>query len=249
MTDDRATPDRPARNTALQPQHVLLGASLTTFAGWNMPVRYASDLEEHHAVRRSAGLFDLSHMGQITVTGAGAGDALDHALVGWISQLSPGRAKYTMMSDEHGGIVDDLVVYRLAQDDFLVVAIAGNHPAVLAELVARSGPFAAAVENRSETHSLIAVQGPSASSILQQVSGADVPSLGYYAIVNGDLAGVPVHLARTGYTGEDGFEIYVDSAYAGDVWNDLLDAGSPLGLKPAGLSCAWKRACLCTGEN
>lgn len=237
MTDNRATSVLSARNTALQAQHEKLGASFTTFAGWNMPIRYTSDLEEHHAVRRTAGLFDLSHMGQIELVGPGAAEALDASLVGWISKVLVGRAKYSMICDETGGVIDDLVVYRLGEERFLVVANASNHTTVLTQLVSRSASFDATVVDRSQTDALIAVQGPASLEILQRVTTAAVDALKYYAILAGEIRHVPVKIARTGYTGEDGFEIYVNQHEAPGIWAALTEAGGSSGLTPAGLSC------------
>jgi aminomethyltransferase len=217
--------------------HRRLGAVFTDFAAWTMPVRYTSERDEHHAVRRRAGMFDLSHMGQIALEGPGAGDALDAAFVGWISKLEVGKAKYTMMCNEEGGVIDDLVVYRTDDEQFLVVANASNHSEVLVRLVAGSVGFDATVVNRSETDALIAVQGPEALGILEQVAQVELAPLKYYAILHTDIDQQPVRIARTGYTGEDGFEIYVPKPAAGTLWETLTAVGAPCGLQPAGLAC------------
>jgi aminomethyltransferase len=226
----------PGPASPLVDKHRQLGATFTDFAGWSMPVRYTSDLEEHRAVRKAAGLFDLSHMGQIELGGPGAADALDAALAGWISKLVVGKAKYTMICDEAGGVIDDLVVYRIDEDQFLVVANASNHSAVLTQLLTRGAGFDTTVTNRSETDALIAIQGPASLEILQQVTDAPVETLKYYAILRGVIGYVPVKIARTGYTGEDGFEIYLNNREALGVWETLTKAGEAKGLKPAGLS-------------
>jgi len=223
--------------TALHSVHEELGASFTDFAGWEMPVRYASELAEHRAVREAAGLFDLSHMGEIAVTGPQAGDALDFALVGTLSAVRPGRARYSMMCTPSGGVVDDLVVYRLAEEEFLVVANAGNARTVVAELTARAEGFDARVTDRSDDTALIAVQGPRAVDVVGVVTDADLDGLKYYASVPATVRGHDVLLARTGYTGEDGFELYVPVAEAAGVWRVLTEAGQPHGLVPAGLAC------------
>lgn len=227
--------------TPLHEIHRGLGASFTTFAGWEMPVRYQSEIAEHHAVRRRAGLFDLSHMGQIEVTGAGAAAGLDFAVVGTPSRIGVGRARYSMVCAEDGGVLDDLVVYRLEEERFLVVANAANVDTVFEALGERAGGFHARVVDRSADWSLVAVQGPRAAEILRRVSEADVDGLGYYAIdpttVTGEGRSIPVLLARTGYTGEDGFELYCRPDAAVAVWSALHAAGEEHGLVPAGLAC------------
>ncbi|GHF20565.1 aminomethyltransferase [Amycolatopsis deserti] len=223
--------------TALHSVHKGLGALFTDFAGWEMPVRYGSELAEHRAVREAAGLFDLSHMGEIEVTGLQAADALDYAFVGKLSAVKPGRARYTMICDADGGVIDDLVVYRLEDEKFLVVANAGNAPTVAAELTSRAAGFDARVTDRSADVALIAVQGPKAVDVVGAVTDADLASLKYYASVPATVKGHEVLLARTGYTGEDGFELYVPAEEATSVWHLLTDAGQPHGLVPAGLAC------------
>ncbi|MEU6643312.1 glycine cleavage system aminomethyltransferase GcvT [Saccharomonospora sp. NPDC046836] len=223
--------------TPLYEVHAGLGASFTDFAGWSMPVRYSSELAEHRAVRETAGLFDLSHMGEIELTGPQAGAALDYALVGQLSAVAQGRARYTMMCTPAGGVLDDLVVYRLAEDRFLVVANAGNAAVVAAELAVRAGGFEAEVTDRSAGTALIAVQGPAAATIVGSLADVDLPALKYYASTPAVVGGQDVLLARTGYTGEDGFELYVPAEQAAGVWRALAEAGEPHGLLPAGLAC------------
>ena len=152
------------RFSPLHDSHVAAGASFTDFAGWQMPVRYSSDLAEHHAVRTAAGLFDLSHMGEIIVQGPEAAAALDYALTGRLSAVAPGRARYTMMCAEDGGVLDDLVVYRTGDEEFMVVANAANTPAVVAGLQDRASRFKAQVSDRTDEYALIAIQGPEAAA-------------------------------------------------------------------------------------
>lgn len=225
-----------ARPTPLRDVHESLGATLTDFAGWLMPLRYGSESAEHNAVRTAAGLFDLSHMGEIFVTGPQAGEALDYALVGHLSALASGRARYTMIVGEDGGVLDDLIVYRLGADEFMVVANASNYPMVARELFERAKPYDAVVEDRSEQYALIAVQGPRAQEILATLTDADLAGLKYYAGLPGLVDGRQALIARTGYTGEDGFELFVANQDAVPLWNALLAAGEPYGLIPAGLS-------------
>jgi len=214
--------------------HTRLGASFTDFAGWSMPLRYGSELAEHKAVREAAGLFDLSHMGEIELTGPEAARALDYALVGNLSAVKPGRARYTMICDGAGGVLDDLVVYRIGEDHFMVVANASNAAVVFGELKSRAEGFAVEVADRSTACALIAVQGPRAAEIIGAVSDADLASLPYYGCVPTIIGGHDVLLARTGYTGEDGFEVYAESPHAADVWATVSAFDF---LVPAGLAC------------
>jgi len=250
MTDQQtgaAAGDDAGRRSPLHAEHVALGANLTTFGGWLMPLRYTSDLAEHRAVREAAGLFDLSHMGEIEVAGPQAAAALDHALVGNLSAVAPGRARYTMICQEDGAVLDDLVVYRLAQERFLVVANAGNADLVARELVARAEGFDATVTDQGAETALVAVQGPRAEEIVAGLTDPADPAaaqavrdLRYYAAVplalRTDTGPVDALVARTGYTGEDGFELFVPADRAADLWRTTLAAGAPLGLVPAGLS-------------
>ncbi|MEU1791423.1 glycine cleavage system aminomethyltransferase GcvT [Streptomyces sparsogenes] len=225
------------RRTALDALHRALGATMTDFAGWEMPLRYGSERDEHTAVRTRAGLFDLSHMGEITLTGPEAGTALDRALVGHLSALAVGRARYTMICDAEGGILDDLIVYRLAEQEFLVVANAGNAQVVLDALTERAAGLDAAVRDDRDAYALIAVQGPASPAILRELTDADLDGLKYYAGLPGTVAGVPALIARTGYTGEDGFELFVAPHDAERLWRALSETGAPAGLVPCGLSC------------
>ena len=226
-----------SRRTPLHAEHEALGAMFTDFAGWRMPLRYDSELAEHHAVRTSAGLFDLTHMGEILLTGPEAGAALDHALVGHASAIGVGRARYTMICEADGGVIDDLIVYRTGDQDYLVVANASNAAVVHEALVDRAADFDTTVEDRSTDYALLAVQGPKATAILTDLTPTDLATVKYYASYPTEVAGKPVLLARTGYTGEDGFELFVAPADAGHVWQALLEAGAPHDLKPAGLGC------------
>ncbi len=227
MTDLRRTP--------LTGVHERLGATLTGFAGWLMPLRYGSETAEHSAVRTAAGLFDLSHMGEITVTGPGAAAALDYALVGQPSALAPGRARYTMICAPDGGVIDDLIVYRLAGDEFLVVANAANTGAVFEALEDRARGDAQ-VADHTDDYALIALQGPHAVRILAPLTSADLAGVKYYAGYPATVAGAEVLLARTGYTGEDGFELFTRPPDAERVWEALAAAGAGQGLVPAGLA-------------
>jgi aminomethyltransferase len=233
------------RETPLRAVHERLGATMTEFAGWRMPLRYGSERAEHNAVRTSAALFDLSHMGEIAVTGPDAGAALDYAVTGWPSALAPGRARYTMLCAPDGGILDDLIIYRQGPERFLVVANAANADVVLAELQDRvtGGAFpretrglaGAEVADESAGTGLVSIQGPNGSAILSSVTDLPVAGMKYYAGAYGTVAGRPAWVARTGYTGEDGFEIFLAPDDCEPVW-DALTAAAPDGLPAAGLA-------------
>ncbi len=231
-----AGPLEPAlHDTPLHDRHVALGARLIDFAGWRMPVQYAGILEEHRAVRERAGLFDLSHMGELFVVGEGAGAGLAHALVTDPPSLAVGRAQYSMIVAPDGGIIDDLIVYRLADDRYLVVANASNARVVSDELAERLTGFKAVLDDRSLATALVAIQGPRSVEIMRPLTDVDLDALRYYAIAEGSVAGIPALVARTGYTGEDGFEVFVDTRRAVELWDALMAAGESHGLAPIGL--------------
>ena len=206
--------------TTLYNQHAALGATFTDFGGWEMPVRYGSDLAEHEAVRNSAGLFDISHMGEIVVVGAQAEDFLDSKLINLASKITPGRAKYSMLLNESGGIIDDLIVYRLSEEEFLIVANASNKDAVSADLVPTG--FDCIVEDQSDKWSMIALQGPKSLEVLDRFVSEPI-TIGYYSIGRYVLGESEVLIARTGYTGEDGFEIYCQNDQAESIWETVLN--------------------------
>lgn len=241
MSTEAAT----SQYTALYAEHEKLGASFTDFGGWQMPLKYSSELAEHHAVRKSAGLFDLSHMGEVWVTGPEAGKFLDYALAGKLSGVTVGKAKYSLICNEAGGIIDDLISYRRAEDKYLVVPNAGNAKVVAAALAERAANFDVVVDDQTAATSLVAVQGPRSVDILLTLVPAAqhsiVTDMKYYAAdeVEFTFGAGPVKLllARTGYTGEDGFEIYVPNEQAAALWSALLEAGREFELQPAGLAC------------
>jgi len=238
-----------ARLSPLHDVHRASGASFTDFAGWQMPVRYSSDLAEHHAVRERAGLFDLSHMGEIVVVGPEAGAALDAALAGRLSSIAEGQAKYSLLLSDDGGILDDLVVYRTGDDRFLVVANAANRELVADELRRRADPFDTQVFDESDDVALIALQGPDALEVLQQTPGfgvagpgndeedfdAAVAELKYYRSFPATFQDQPLLVARTGYTGEDGFELYLAPGLAPSLWEALRETGGSR-VVPCGLA-------------
>lgn len=252
-----------ARYTPLRARHESLGASFTDFGGWQMPVRYTSDLAEHHAVREAAGLFDISHMAEFLVHGGEAAAYLDYALAGRLSTMKIGKAKYSLLLAEDGGVIDDVIVYRLAEDRFLIISNAGNRDAVAEALadrtrahafrrtpdkVAGDGSFAfvggatgVTVEDVSDSFALIAVQGPASEAIVAAIDGiTDLTTpwaeQKYYAWTDALFAGQPLLIARTGYTGEDGFELLVRAEDTPALWDAALAAGEPHGLVAAGLA-------------
>jgi aminomethyltransferase len=225
------------KSIPLKARHQVLGASFTDFGGWEMPVRYSSDLAEHHAVRSAAGLFDISHMGEIFVEGKQADAFLDFALVGAASEIAIGRAKYSLICNESGGILDDLIVYRLGQNAYLVVANASNKDVVATALDKRAVGFDVEVKDESDEWALLAIQGPHSVKILSQITNAPLTELKYYAISEAQIAQVNCLLARTGYTGEDGFEIYIPVDAVEKVFDQIMAAGEGHGLLPTGLAC------------
>ncbi|MFT3942891.1 MAG: glycine cleavage system aminomethyltransferase GcvT [Ancrocorticia sp.] len=233
--------------TPLNGTHVALGATLTDFAGWAMPLRYSSDREEHEAVRQRAGIFDLSHMAQIEVEGPLAAECLDASLVTMPSQMPIGRARYSLIVDRDGGILDDIIVYRLDNALFLVVANAANRLVVRDELTARAAAHCEAegkelqvsVTDTTMHRAMIAVQGPRSRDIVTGMLpqyAAQIEELGYYRLLEIDDDGVPIRLARTGYTGEIGYELMIPAAAAEALWERALDEGESEGLIPCGLA-------------
>ena len=223
------------RVSPIAERHGALGAKLIEFGGWLMPVQYGSILEEHRAVRERAGLFDLSHMGELFVEGPEAGAALARALVSDPPSLALGRAQYSMICAPDGGILDDLIVYRLGPERFLVVANAGNAVLVSDALAERLEGSKAILDDRSLATALCAVQGPRSVDIVTPLTDIDLGALRYYAIAEGTVAGIPALVARTGYTGEDGFEVFVDTTRALELWDALMAAGQAHRMIPVGL--------------
>ena len=227
--------ERSLLRTALVERHRALGGRLIDFAGWEMPVQYSSILDEHRAVRERVGLFDLSHMGEVWVSGPGAASGLAQALVSDPGRLTLGRAHYSMICAEDGGIIDDLIVYRVADQRYMVVPNASNREAVVAALGERLAGHDAQIDDASLRTSLVAVQGPRAAELLAPLTDVDLASLRYYAIAEGHAVGEPAFVARTGYTGEDGFELFLEWDAALPVWDRLLAAGEQMGIMAAGL--------------
>ena len=224
------------RRTPLDEVHRTLGARMIPFAGWEMPVQYASIVEEHRTVREAIGLFDLSHMGEMLVSGTEALAFMRYAVISDPGLLEPGQAQYSMLCADDGGIIDDLIVYR-TDAGYLVVCNAANHDAVVAHLddLCGRGDFDARLDDRSDRTALVAPQGPLAAELVGSLTDLDLSTLRNYRSMAGSVAGVDCLVARTGYTGEDGFELFCDPRRARGLWDALMEAGEPLGLKPCGL--------------
>lgn len=227
--------------TPLYATHEQLGATFTDFGGWTMPLKYANELDEHRAVRNGVGIFDLSHMGEISVTGPDAGAFLDYTLISNLSALNVGKAKYSMIVNEKGGILDDLITYKRSETEYLVVPNAANTDVVWEAFQARAGDFDVELTNDSQSYALVAVQGPGALEVLRPLLDSDPDELAYYSGASMRLAPqagagaeaadlVEVFVARTGYTGEDGFELFSSFEDAQAVWDAVIGGGTPCGL-------------------
>ena len=228
--------DTPLKRTPLYDAHVAAGARMVPFGGWEMPVQYTGIVEEHRAVRAAVGLFDVSHMGEFELAGAGALATLQALTTNDVAALAVGQVQYSLLCNDAGGIVDDLTIARLSDDRFMLTVNAANIAKDWAHVTARSG--GAAWRDVSVATGLIAVQGPHAEALVASLAapGLDVPKLGYYRCARGVVAGVPALVSRTGYTGEDGFDLYVEAARARPLWDALLDAGrAAYGAAPVGL--------------
>ncbi|MBX0290792.1 glycine cleavage system aminomethyltransferase GcvT [Hymenobacter sp. HSC-4F20] len=223
------------KTVPLNDVHQQLGAKMVPFAGYNMPVRYSSDLDEHHTVRRAVGIFDVSHMGEFRVRGPQALPLIQRVTSNDASKLTPGKAQYSCLPNQEGGIVDDLLVYMLADEDYLLVVNASNIDKDW-NWIQQFNTEGAELQNVSDDISLFAVQGPKAIAALQPLTDTDLGAIPYYSFVQGTFAGAPnVIISATGYTGAGGFELYVPNEHAQQVWEKIMEAGQPHGLKPIGL--------------
>jgi aminomethyltransferase len=237
--DERDTKDAVLRETALRDRHEALGARLIPFAGWLMPVQYSGVIDEHRTVRSAAGLFDLGHMGQVRITGADALPYLQLITTNDVSALEPGGAQYSLLPNEQGGVIDDIIVYRLPDEPgYLVVVNAANHAKDVAWMQTQRltrPQLEVDVDDVSESLGMIAIQGPMAEEIVAGLTETDLSGLDPFRCLRTTVAGLPVLVARTGYTGEDGFEFYVPQDRTTALWDALMAAGTPRGLKPIGL--------------
>jgi aminomethyltransferase len=223
------------KRTPLFETHRASGARIVPFAGWEMPVQYAGVVEEHNAVRQNAGLFDVSHMGELWLRGAQALATVDRLVTNHAAALPVGKALYTCACNEQGTILDDLIIYRVGAEEVLVVCNAGNLDKISAHF-AKAAAGHCELEDASASTALIALQGPRAPDVLGALApSANLPALGRFQLARGRLADLDVLVARTGYTGEDGFELFVPNALAAQLWSRLIEAGKPFGLQPIGL--------------
>ncbi|EIM76917.1 glycine cleavage system aminomethyltransferase T [Nitritalea halalkaliphila LW7] len=223
------------KTVALDALHQALGAKMVPFAGFNMPVRYSSDLEEHHTVRRGVGVFDVSHMGEFFVSGPEALNLIQKVCSNDASTLSIGQAQYSCFPNETGGIVDDLIVYRMEEARYMLVVNASNIDKDWAWINGHNS-MGADLENASDAYSLFAVQGPLATATLQKLTEIDLSSIKFYHFTVGSMAGIPeVIISATGYTGAGGFELYVKNEHAEALWKAVFEAGEAHGIKPIGL--------------
>lgn len=228
-------PTAPAlRPTPLNSAHRALGAKMVDFGGWDMPVQYSGLVQEHNTVRTAVGLFDVSHMGEIEIRGPEAAKLADFVTTNAVEKLKIGQAHYSGLLYEHGGFVDDILVHKVADDHYFLCVNASNQDKDFEHIRAHNR-FDAEVEFASERYAQIAVQGPRAKDTLQKLSATDLGGIKYYWFTDSEVCGIPARIAHTGYTGEDGFEVYIAPAQAERVWNALLQAGEEFGIKPCGL--------------
>lgn len=224
------------RKTPLYEKHVALGGRVVDFFGWALPVQYSGIVEEHLATRKAAGLFDVSHMGEITVEGKDALKFINYLVTNDVTKLVPGKVMYSPMCYEHGGVVDDLLIYMYDENRFLLVVNAANKDKDYQWIVDKSKKFDVKAEDVSDSYAQIAIQGPKAEGILQKLTDVALDEMKFYTFKDrASVGGVDLLLSRTGYTGEDGFELYLPPGDAGHIWDELLKAGKEEGLVPAGL--------------
>jgi aminomethyltransferase len=223
------------KNTALTDLHIQLGAKMVPFAGYNMPVLYDNLIQEHLAVRNAAGVFDVSHMGEFILKGPGAFDLIQSLTTNDVAQLIDGRVQYSCMTNDTGGIVDDLLVYRFGAEEYLLVVNASNIEKDW-NWISQHNTGNCQMENASDNYSLLAVQGPKAQEILQKLTPVNLANIPYYHFTVGNMADISsVIISNTGYTGAGGFELYVTNENARKLWDAIFEAGAADGIKPAGL--------------
>jgi aminomethyltransferase len=224
----------PLKQTPLNATHRALGARMVDFGGWDMPVEYKGIVEEHRAVRQGVGLFDVSHMGEIEIRGPQALALVQHVTVNDASKLSVGQAQYSALLYGHGGFVDDILVHKIADDHYFLCINASNQDKDY-EHIAANNRFDATVENVGEHYAQLAIQGPLATRVLQKLTSTELATIKRYHFIDGEVSWIPARVARTGYTGEDGWEIYVPPEEAERLWRRILEAGAEFGLEACGL--------------
>jgi len=228
-------PTRELKHTPLHAAHVAAAGRMVAFVGWHMPVQYRGVIEEHNTVRRKAGLFDVSHMGEVAVRGPQALDYLQHLTCNNVARLVPGRAHYTGLMTSDGCFVDDMLIYHLADDEYMVVINAANSAKDVAWFHKHAAVFDVEVRDESEQWAQLAVQGPRAEALLDPLTTAELGEIRYYGFARTDVRGIECIVSRTGYTGEDGFEIYAPAEAGEELWTAVLEAGEPHGIAPIGL--------------
>ncbi len=226
--------ETPLSRTPLNAVHRAAGARMVDFGGWDMPVQYSGIVDEHNTIRTGVGLFDVSHMGEIEIRGPEALKLVEYVSTNAASRLALGQAHYSGLLYEHGGFVDDILVHKVADDSYFLCVNASNQDKDFEHIKAHN-TFDCEVEFASPKYAQIAIQGPKALSVASKLTGANLAAVRYYWFTDGEFAGVPARMARTGYTGEDGFEIYVAPDAAVAVWNSIMDGGAEAGIKPCGL--------------
>ncbi len=229
-----STPTTALRTTPLNATHRRLGAKMVDFGGWDMPVQYSGIIDEHKAVRDAVGVFDVSHMGEIEVTGPEALECVEFATTNAASKLQEGQAQYSGLLYEHGGFVDDILVHKVHDDAYFICCNASNQEKDFEHLAALNR-FQAEVVFASDRFAQLAIQGPKALPTLQKLTATELAPIKYYHFTDGEVSGTAARIARTGYTGEDGFEIYIEPDEAERIWNELMEAGREFGIKPCGL--------------
>jgi aminomethyltransferase len=222
------------KRTPLNAVHRRMGAKMVDFGGWDMPVQYASLVEEHHAVRRRVGLFDVSHMGEVEIRGPEAFRLVDYVTPNVIAGMKTGQAKYSALLYPHGGFVDDILVYKVADDHYFLCVNASNQEKDYHHIRA-ANRFNAEVDFAGDRYAQLAIPGPRAEATLQKLTPVPLAPIRYYHFVDGEVAGAPARIARTGYTGEDVFEIFIPPAEAPRIWEAVLEAGVEFGILPCGL--------------
>ena len=223
------------KNTALTNTHIALGAKMVPFAGYNMPVQYVGINAEHETVRKAVGVFDVSHMGEFILKGEGALDLIQKVCSNDASKLYDGKVQYSCLPNENGGIIDDLLVYRMDEKTYMLVVNASNIEKDW-DWISKFNSYGVDMKNISDRTSLLAVQGPKAAQALQSLTDTDLAAMEYYTFVKGTFAGVDnVVISATGYTGAGGFELYFDNEHADKIWKAIFEAGAPFGIQPIGL--------------
>jgi aminomethyltransferase len=222
------------KTTPLHSIHRALGARMVDFGGWDMPVQYSGIIDEHHAVRRAVGLFDVSHMGEIEIHGPEAAKLADFVTTNAVHNMKTGQARYSGLLYQHGGFVDDILVHKVAENNYFLCVNASNQEKDF-EHIRSLNRFDARVDFAGPRYAQLAVQGPKALDTVRKLTPIDLAAIRYYWFTDGEVCGVPARIARTGYTGEDGFEIYAASSHAALIWNEVLRPGAEFGIKPCGL--------------